>query len=252
MLQIAICDHSREDSRKIRNLLEEVLERYTVRYNVQVFESGEELLASPAAFDLVFMDAVLEGEDGIETGKKLYCKNRAVKIIFQSCSNQCCEDAMNRTHAFAFLEKPVKRPILEEQIRDFLTAWGDAQDSWISLVQPGMAVAENERQMVRLPVRDILYFECQKNGRTIKAVTERGDFLYQGVLGDIEDKMEPFGFAVCSRGILVNLNKIAKMEGCEIIMAGGTKLPLSQRRSAAFKEKMQEYYYNPIGKKYRG
>lgn len=252
MLHIAICDNSGEDSQETRCLVEQALGGYTVRYNIQVFESGEELLVSSVLFDLIFMEAALEGEDGIEIGKKLYCRNRATKIIFQSYSNQCCEDAMNKTHAFAFLEKPVKKETLEEQIRDFLTAWGSLQDTWISLVQPSPAAVENERQMVRLPVGDILYFECQKNGRTIKAVTERGDFLYQGVLSDIEDKMEPFGFAVCSRGILINMNRIARLEGCEIIMTSGTRLPLSQRRSAAFKEKMQEYYYNPIGKKRRG
>ena len=252
MLHIAICDNSGEDSQETRRLVEQALGGYTVRYNIQVFESGEELLVSSVLFDLIFMEAALEGEDGIEIGKKLYCRNRATKIIFQSYSNQCCEDAMNKTHAFAFLEKPVKKGILEEQIRDFLTAWGNLQDTWISLVQPSPAAMENERQMVRLPVRDILYFECQKNGRTIKAVTERGDFLYQGVLSDIEEKMEPFGFAVCSRGILINMNRIARLEGCEITMSSGTRLPLSQRRSAAFKEKMQEYYYNPIGKKRRG
>ncbi len=252
MLHIAICDNSGEDSQETRRLVEQALGGYTVRYNIQVFESGEELLVSSVLFDLIFMEAALEGEDGIEIGKKLYCRNRATKIIFQSYSNQCCEDAMNKTHAFAFLEKPVKKETLEEQIRDFLTAWGSLQDTWISLVQPSPAAVENERQMVRLPVGDILYFECQKNGRTIKAVTERGDFLYQGVLSDIEDKMEPFGFAVCSRGILINMNRIARLEGCKIIMTSGTRLPLSQRRSAAFKEKMQEYYYNPIGKKRRG
>ena len=108
---------------------------------------------------------------------------------------------------------------------------------------------ENERQMVRLPVRDILYFECQKNGKTIKVVTERGDFLYQGVISGVEERMEPFGFAVCNRGILVNLNKIAGLEGYEITMTNGIKLPLSQRRNTAFKEKVQEFYYNLIGEK---
>lgn len=124
MLHIAICDNSGEDSQETRRLVEQALGGYTVRYNIQVFESGEELLVSSVLFDLIFMEAALEGEDGIEIGKKLYCRNRATKIIFQSYSNQCCEDAMNKTHAFAFLEKPVKKETLEEQIRDFLTAWG--------------------------------------------------------------------------------------------------------------------------------
>jgi len=250
MLQIAVCDNCGEDSQEIRSLVEEVLNGYAVRYDVQIFDSGEELLDSLALFDLIFMDTALDGEDGIEIGKKLYCRNRGMRVIFQSHSRERCEDAVNKSHAFAFLEKPVKKEVLEGQLRDFLAAWGNAQETWISLGQSGTVSMENERQMVRLPVRDILYFECQKNGKFIKAVTERGDFLYQGVFSDVEERMEPFGFAVCNRGILINLNKIARLEGYEITVTNGMKLPLSQRRNAAFKEKLQEFYWNPIGKKH--
>lgn len=248
MLQIAICDDSGEDSKKICSLIEQILDGYSIRYGVQIFEDGEELLDSPAIFDLIFMDVRLNGKDGIEVAEKLYGRNRACKIIFQSHLNQYCGDAVNKSHAFAFLEKPVEKQILEKQIKDFLETWKNAQETWVSLVQTGGADPKSKRQMVRLPVCDIYYFECQKNGKTIKAVTERGNFSYQGVLSDIEDRMEPFGFAVCNRGILVNLNKIARLDGYGIIMTNGLKLPLSQRRSAVFKEKLQKFYYNPIGR----
>lgn len=248
MLQIAICDDNGEDSWKIRALIEQVLDGYSIRYGVQIFEDSEELLDAPAIFDLIFLDVRINGEDGIEVAKKLYCRNKASKIIFQSRLSQYCGEAVNKSHAFAFLEKPVEKQILEKQIKDFLETWRNAQETWVSLVQTGTASLKNKRQMVRLPVCDIYYFECQKNGKTIKAVTERGNFSYQGVFSDIEDRMAPFGFAVCNRGILVNLNKIAKLDGYGIIMTNGFKLPLSQRRNAAFKDTLQKFYYNPIGR----
>lgn len=246
MLQIAICDDNREDARKICALLKQVLDGYSIRYGIQEFEDGEELVDSAVIFDLIFIDVRLNGEDGIEVAEKLYSRNKVSKIIFQSCLNQYCGDAVNKSHAFAFLEKPVEREILEKQIKDFLEIWRDAQETWISLIQIGASSPENRRQMVRLPVCDIIHFECQKNGKTIKAVTERGDFLYQGVFSDIEDRMAPFGFAVCNRGILVNLNKIARLDGHDVIMTNGIKLPLSQRRTAAFKDRLQQFYYNPL------
>lgn len=246
MLQIAICDDNREDSRKICALLKQVLDGYSIRYGIQEFEDGEELVDSAVIFDLIFIDVRLNGKDGIEVAEKLYSRNKASKIIFQSRLNQYCGDAVNKSHAFAFLEKPVEREILEKQIKDFLAIWRNAQETWISLIQIGASSPENRRQMVRLPVCDIIHFECQKNGKTIKAVTERGDFLYQGVFSDIEDRMAPFGFAVCNRGILVNLNKIARLDGHDVIMTNGIKLPLSQRRNAAFKDRLQQFYYNPL------
>ncbi len=249
MLQIAICDENGEDSQKIRVLLEQILDEYSIRYGIQVFEEGEELLASAVIFDLIFIDVRLNGDDGIEVAEKLYCRNKASKIIFQSRLNQYCGDAVNKSHAFAFLEKPVEKKVLEKQIKDFLEIWKNAQETWVSLIQIGASSIHNKKQMIRLPVCDIYHFECQKNGKTIKAVTERGTFIYQGVFSDIEDRMNPFGFAVCNRGILVNLSKIARLDGHDIIMTNGIKLPLSQRRNAEFKDRLQRYYYNPIVQK---
>ncbi len=256
MLQIAICDDEVKDSRNIQCLLETILQVYSVRYNIQLFDTGEELLDSPVSFDLVFMDIKLHeengetGENGIEIGKKLYWKNNSCKIIFQTYFNQYCGEAVNKSHAFAFLEKPVEKAALEEQIREFLETRKDIQELWVSFeVMRISSGQETEKQMIRTPVRSILYFEYQKNERMVKVITEKGDFFCRSGFEDIERKMEPFGFAVCNRGIMVNLDKIAGLERRSITMTNGDRLPLSQRRSTAFRDKLQEFFNHPIGGK---
>lgn len=74
MLQIAICDDEIRDLQHMQKLVGGVMEYYSMRYNIQTFEKGEELLDSEVSFDLVFMDIKLDGEDGIEIGKKIYWK----------------------------------------------------------------------------------------------------------------------------------------------------------------------------------
>lgn len=51
MLQIAICDDAK-DAKNIKGMIEKVLQMYSIRYNVQVFDTGEELLDSSVSFDL--------------------------------------------------------------------------------------------------------------------------------------------------------------------------------------------------------
>ncbi len=251
MLQIAICDDDEMDSAKIQGLIEKVLQVYLIRYNIQVFDTGEELLDSSVAFDLVFMDIKLNGENGIEIGKKLYWKNRSCKIIFQTFFEEYCRDAVNKSHAFAFLKKPVKKENLEEQVREFLETRKDIQEQWVSFeVMTNMSQGqENDKQMIRLPVRSILYFECRKNERVVKVITERGCFFCKGGFEDIDRQMEPFGFAVCNRGIMVNLDKIAGVYKKDITMTNGDKVPLSQRRSTIFRERLHGYFSNPIGRR---
>lgn len=245
MLQIAICDDEKRDLQHMQDLVGEVMERFFLRYDIQIFEKGEELLDSRVSFDLVFMDIRLDGEDGIDVGKKIYWKNRNAKIIFQTNFEEECVGAINRSHAFAFLTKPVDVETLEKQIDEFLKSREDIQDVWVTFDDICWTYPEDResRQTARLPIRDIVYFETVKNDKRIRTVTEDGIFLYPTSLGNLEEKLGMFGFEICSRGILVNLRKIRKMGTQELILYGGQKLPLSRRRGAAFRERMSEFVF---------
>lgn len=248
MLQIAVCDDEAEDLCKMQELIRDVMERFSLRCNIQAFETGEELLDSPVSFDLIFMDIRLAGENGIEIGKKLYWKNRNAKIIFQTYLREECGNAVNQSHAFAFLTKPVERDLLEKQMEEFLRTREDLQDMWVSFPDARWIFPEDKekKQVVRMPVRDIVYFESIKRERLLKIVTEKGIFLYPGIFGELEERMRPFGFETCSRGIMVNFDKIRKMGKRELILQNGDCLPFSQRRSVVFKERMGEFFYNPV------
>lgn len=67
-----------------------------------------------------FMDIMMEGRNGIETGQELYSRNHSAKIIYITNFGQYCMDAVNTVHAFAFLEMPVSAEALEEQLQAFL------------------------------------------------------------------------------------------------------------------------------------
>lgn len=251
MLQIAICDDERKDLLNMQRLTQEIIDSYSVRYNIQTFDTGEELLESPVLFDLVFMDIKLNEENGIEIGKKLYWKNRTVKIIFQTYFNEQCSDAVNSSHAFAFLTKPIDKTLLEKQLDDFLRSKDNQQDMWMSFenIEWISEAGRTRKKMAKLPIRDILYFEVRKRDKIIKTTTERGIFCFAGIFHELEERMCPFGFETCSRGILVNFDKIQRLEKGNIVMSNGEHLPLSQRRNTIFRERMNEFFYNSMVKK---
>ena len=51
----------------------------------------------------------------MEVGREIYRRNRRIKIIFQTKYGQFCKDAVNFSHAFAYLEKPLARQEVENQ-----------------------------------------------------------------------------------------------------------------------------------------
>ena len=250
MLQIAICDDEKKDLLHMRTLVEEVMDHFSVRYDIQNFENGEELLECPVPFDLIFMDIRLNGENGIETGKKIYWKNRNVKIIFQTYLAEECSNAVNKSHAFAFLTKPVDGELLKKQIEEFMRSRENMQEMWISFCHVRWIDAgdKSKTQNVRMAVRDIIYFEVIKGERSVKAVTKKGIFCYAEKFEELEERMQSFGFETCSRGIMVNLDQVMKREKREVKMSNGECLPLSQRRNRAFRERMNEFFCSSTGK----
>ena len=75
MLNIAICDDSREDRKRLRKFLEET----GFLVSIQEFESGEALLRLEETFPVIFLDIDMKGISGIETARLLRKKDKKVK-----------------------------------------------------------------------------------------------------------------------------------------------------------------------------
>lgn len=67
-MRVAIVDDQRADSAALYGLLTEAMPMLTF---VDVYDSGERFLDSSAQYDLVFLDILMEGLDGIETARRL-------------------------------------------------------------------------------------------------------------------------------------------------------------------------------------
>lgn len=78
MLNIAICDDSREDRKRLRKFLEET----GFLVSIQEFESGEALLRLEETFPVIFLDINMKGISGIETARLLRKKDKKAKIIY--------------------------------------------------------------------------------------------------------------------------------------------------------------------------
>lgn len=246
MINIAICDDEKKDIVKLRFILQKIMDQYSMNYNIQEYESGESLMQAASLFHLIFLDIVMNEEDGIEIGKHIHRKNRSVKIIFQTNYGQYCKEAMNRTHAFAFLEKPVKAIAVEEQIKEFFENSEGTQDLSMDFhnIRYSLEGKDVVKPNVSIPVREIAYFEYIKMQKEIKIVTRSTEYIYTETMSNLVEKMRPLGFEICCRGILVNLERVMRIKMYDILLDTGGKVPLSQRRVKEFRERMNEYLHD--------
>lgn len=245
MLKIAICDDNQLDLLQLKTMVCEIMEKYSIQCTVLEYDSGEKLLESPLDFRLIFLNSLMKEADGIEIGKKIYHKKRFIKIVFQVNSQQDCREAVNKAHAFAFLEKPVQSVMMEEVIREFLESGDGAQEIHLEFKNIRCLSKERntEKAVLRIPVKNIVYFEYLKLQKEVKIVTDEGVYVYAEAMNRLEERMQPLGFETCCRGIMVNMGRIWKIKGYRVWLNNGESIPLSQRRVAYLKERVTEYVH---------
>lgn len=247
-IQIAICDDDKNELKFLQKLIEEIMEEYTITYKIYEFNSGEQLLKSNITCHLAFLDIIMTGKNGIEIGNVIFKKNRNTKIIYQTNYSQYWKEAINYSHAFAFLEKPLKKHEVEEQLKEFIESSAKYESLQIQFrnVKFQKNDKEVEREIINLSVNSIIYFMYVKSQKRIKIVTQEGMYIYKDTMKALEARMKPLGFEVSCRGILVNLSKVMKIKRYAIIMNNGNNIALSQKRVAVFKERMNEYIHDSL------
>lgn len=246
MVNIAICDDEKKDIAQLKSILCEILNRYSMNYDIWEYESGDSLMQAKMFFHLIFLDIVINEEDGIEIGKYIHRKNRTAKIIFQTNFGQYCKEAMNRSHAFAFLEKPLTLWTVEEQMKEFFEDSEGTQDILMDFhnVRCNINGKDMVKSVLAIPVKEIVYFEYIKMQKEIKIVTKASEYVYTEPMNHLAERMQPLGFEICCRGILVNLERVMRIMMYEVLLDTGEKVPLSQRRVKEFRKRINEYLHD--------
>lgn len=244
LLQIAICEDDHEDKEKLIKNLENILDAYKIAHCITCFHSGEALLNCDTKFHLIFMDIAMNGKNGIETGQQIYNRSRTSKIIYQTNFRNFCEEAVNTVHAFAFLTKPITEEMLHEQIKEFLKQTPPEEPllefDKISYLENGVL---QQKTTMRIPAQSIYYFEALKSKKKIKIVTNDTIYEYPDTIKNLENRLKPLGFATSCRGILVNMENIARIKNYKIFFKNGECVALSQKRAVEFKKNLNAYIH---------
>lgn len=193
-IKIALCENDDKDLETLKAIVRETMDCYNLPYVICDFKEGEALLETELDFHLVFLDILMEGISGMEVGREIYRRNRRIKIIFQTNYGQFCKDAVNFSHAFAYLEKPLARQEVEHHIQAFMESerFSDAR----ALFHRAIPIHKGEqrvRQTISLPVKDILYIQNLKGQKKVRIVTEYVQYVCREPLDALAERLEASG-----------------------------------------------------------
>lgn len=247
MIKIAVCDDDEKDLKKINDIIKSYMEEKPIDYTIDNFESGEELLGAEDKFDLIFLDIVMEGINGIQTGRKLREMNRKTKVIYITNYREYCEQAVNIAHTFAYLEKPVTIDKAEQQLDEALQFLQE-ENNKIKTMKFGIlefsVEGKIENRTKDFVVEDILYFEYMN--RKIKIKLQKEEYFMVDKIRSLTERMRLYNFEACHQCFLVNLKCVRRIKGYEIILENNESIPVSQKKSAEFRKKLNKYIQSNI------
>lgn len=246
MTEIVICDDDRGDLEHIVNLLQEILSCCNWDYHIRSFISATELLKTVKKLHIAILDISMGAMNGIELGEKVKARCPGAEIIYTTSYEQYCMQAINKVHAYSFLRKPVEKGELKKQMLGLLEDGSKLNEGEEKVFEKIQDSQGKEYPSLKLKLEDIVYFEYIKTTRRAAIIMEKETYEYPCVMEKLAVELENQGFVVNCRGNLINLRHVVKIKGYEIYMDNGGILPLSQRRVADFKEKLNNFLNNNI------
>lgn len=187
-------------------------------------------------FDLVFMDIFLAGIDGVSAAARLWETDKRCLLVFLTSSEEFRREAF-AVHAFDYLTKPVTPERVSTVLRDALSVL-PREEKYIEVASGRKTVALLIRSIASV-VTDAHYVDiCLLDGMTVRSRMTIQEFL------DLTGA-DP-RFLTINKGVVVNAEAVARLEGACCVMENGARLPVRVRDRTQVEQAVRDYHFNKI------
>lgn len=237
MIKIAFCD----DDHYVLNSLHDLLTLYRAQYgtdiNDYIFHSPLDLMTEierGVRFDILFLDILMPGENGIRTAEEIRYYDKDVKIIFLTSSTEFAVQSYT-VNAFYYQLKPVCTESFFHLMDNVLSQCRKEQaDSLILHCKNGI---------MRILPSELAY--CEVIHRTLFLHLASGRVPESsGSLSELEKQLTPYGkFLRPHRSYLINLEYVQSLSYRAITMSDQTEIPIPRGKYNEIKNTFLEYAF---------
>lgn len=217
MIKIGICDDDSVWISQAEKCLKEYAEQTGLEAEIVLFSSGEELLAYETMLDVVFMDIVLDGEDGITMAEKINRRWEKCLIVYMTNYLFYATDVYRTEHIF-FVLKDEFAGRLKEVFPKIMHTWKQ--------IRRKLVFRSCERSSIVLQQEDIYYFERDK--RVTRVMTKDGIYQIWEKLSEIEEMVSEIDFVRCHNSYLVYLPAVQEMLKNSFVLKNGEEVLISR------------------------
>ena len=238
MIKIAFCD----DEMEVLHQMNELLDRYRVERNEDItyaaFQSPFELLTEIEKGirpDILFLDVVMPGQNGMDVAKEIRQYDTNMKIIFLTSSPEFAVESYSVGAYFYQL-----KPIWEESFFRLM----DSVLSECEKKKKNSLILHSKDGITRIDLQQLEY--CEVLGRKLLFHLENGAVLEgAGSLDDLAGQLMQYcNFFRPHRSFLVNMEYIQNISSRSIKMVNDAVIPIPHGKCSEIKNTYMEYAFN--------
>lgn len=239
-MRIAICDDDPIELERVKST--------AVRYaasklcddaiSVDAFLGGDELLHGLKRLggaDLVILDILMPGMNGIELARKIRQSGDNCRILFLTSSPEFAVDSY-QVNAFYYLLKPYSEAGLSELIGRALMATENERGNSV--------VVKSNGKITRLSLGSIRYVESVnhhvyfflRDGSSVGCFSSLNEF-HAPLLRDKR-------FVKCHKSFIVNMDYVSSVSGKDFSLIGNERIPISRNTYQQVKAAYFDYFFD--------
>ena len=237
MIRVALCD----DDISILNGIQRFIDRYCRERKQEIvhtaFCSPLELLTEierDVRFDLLFLDILMPGQNGIETAAEIRGYDNNIKIIFLTSSAEFAVQSYT-VEAYFYLLKPLRWEGFSQVMDSALEKCAHEQESSLILRCKG--------QFTRVELGQLEF--CEVIHRTLLFHLTSGKVLEStGSLDELGRKLSPYDcFLRVHRSYIVNLDYVQNISYRAVTMTCLTEIPIPRGKYNEIKDSFLAYAF---------
>ncbi len=219
MYRVALCEDEKIFSGAQKKACCDIFEKLNIEYHISVFDNSADFLKAfleqGERYDLLLLDILMEGTDGMTLAKRIRETDKETAIIFITSSRDYALLGYD-VNALHYLMKPLDIGKLEQLI----------QADYHKRFSNRFFLFETGGGKQRTELKDIICLETA--GRRVAVTTHDGLMYVSGKLTDLLNELPKEQFIRCHQAYAVNIRNIRELTRQDAIAIDGKAIPVSR------------------------
>lgn len=238
-MNIALVEDRDADADVLSAHLAQYQKQHEGDFSFARYDSGEAFLASSfERYHLIFMDIYMGEMDGIEAARKILEKNADCLIVFLTASREDIWRAVKLHVCFDYIEKTELNYAKVEEVLNAARRRLRFQARVLEFF--------SGKQKVRLPLCKIQHL-VSHDKYTFITLENGQELRYRATFSSLHSilQKEP-EFLLCNRGVLLNMDYIAKTNRDTFMMADKKSFPIHKRNHMSIMQRFHDYQFEKL------